>query len=155
LYTNLGRQAALAALCAACADAARDARERADWQRRLGDALAADGCPARAERAYQQAHAAVPVDDDARSALCAPLRARGDAPALAAQLAAWLPRAGARTTALLRELAELHEGPLAAPAEALAHWRRLWALDPTAEAPRERAIALAENLGRLDEALAM
>src|SRR5690606_17622441 len=34
-------------------------------------------------------------------------------------------------------------------------WRRLWALDPTAEAPRERAIALAENLGRLDEALAM
>lgn len=155
LYTESGRHHELAALADARAELATDPRERARWRHRLGGALHATGDAQGAEQAFEAVLADAPDADDARSALCELLRARGEAARLAPQLELALRRAGAHAPALRRELAELYEGPLAAPARALEHWLALCRLDPGAGEPRERAIALASGLGRLDEAAAL
>lgn len=155
LYTESGRHHELAALADARTELVTDPRERARWRERLGGALRATGDAQGAERTYEAVLADLPDADDARSALCELLRARGEAARLAPQLELALRRAGIHAPALRRELADLYEGPLAAPARALEHRLALCRLDPGAGEPRERAIELASRLGRLDEALAL
>lgn len=155
LYTELGRNEELSALSEACADAAGDARERARWRHRLGDARRAAGDRAGAERAYEAALADAPDAEEVRRALCELFRSRGEHARLAAQLEASLRRAGPRAAAVERELAELFEGPLAAPERALEHWGHLVSLDPSADEPRDRAVAIARALGRDEQAVAL
>lgn len=155
LYRETGRHDALAALSELQAQAASAASERARWQRRLGDALRARGDLAAAECAYEAALAVAPGDPEARAALAGLLRARGAHARLAELLEASLPVAGREAMALRAELAALLEGPLATPTRALDHWKQLAELDPSADLPRERAVAVAERLGRLDDALAL
>ncbi len=155
LYTHVGRHDECAALCATRADEAREPAMRAQWLARRGDALRAAGDVAGAEAAYEAALDLDPDRLETRTALCDLLRARGDAARLGVHLERALRRAGVGVPALHRELAELLEGPLGTPARALEHWIRLIALDATDREAREHAVALAIELGRLDDAVAL
>jgi tetratricopeptide (TPR) repeat protein len=155
LYTEVGRFEDCAGLCAVRAEADAEPAMRAVWLARRGDALRAAGDAAGAEAAYEETLVAAPQLAAPRAALCDLLRKRGDAARLAEHLEQRLRRDGAHAPALHRELAELHEGPLRAPARALEHWIRLVSVDATDRAARERAVALAIELGRLDDAVAL
>ncbi len=155
LYTRVGRHDDCAALCETRAAEAIEPALRAHWLARRGDALRAGGDAAGAEAAYEAALDLDPDRTETRTTLCDLLRARGDAARLAAHLEHALRRGGVGIPLLHRELAELHEGPLAAPARALEHWIRRIALDATDREAREHAVALAIGLGRLDDAVAL
>jgi tetratricopeptide (TPR) repeat protein len=155
LYTRAGRYEECAALCESRSDEAEDAPTRVLWLARCGDALSAGGDATAAEAAHE---AALRLDPDrvaSRVALCDLLRARGDAVRLAEHLEYRLRREGVRNPALHRELATLHQGPLASPARALEHWIRLVSLDATDADAREHAVSLALDLHRIDDAVAL
>lgn len=155
LYARVGRHEECAALCESRSEEADDAPTRALWLARRGDALRAGGDAEGAEAAYEAALRLDPDRAAPRAALCDLLRARGDAVRLVTHLESGRHRGAVQDPAWHRELAALHQGPLHAPARALEHWIRVVALDASDEDARENAVALAIELGRLDDAVAL
>ena len=146
--TRAGRHSECAALADRVASRASGPAERSAWNLRLGDAHRAAGAMSAAADAYRRALADRPSDSDLQAALRDLYRQLGQAEPLAPLLEAELARtAGPREVPLRLELAELLGGPLANPAAALVHYRRVLELEPGHVAALERAIACAERAG--------
>ncbi len=154
LYQRSGRQEDYVALCRKAVATCSDAGERAGWSLRLADALREAGELAPAAEAYRQTLGDRPDTREARAALRELYRRLGESDALARLLEDELSRvAGADEVPLRLELAELMVQALSRPGDALAHLRRVLELEPANSGAAERALALAEQLGRHDERL--
>ena len=156
LLQQSGRAEPLIALCRRAEAAAPGALERAQWSLRLADALRVQGELAEAAAAYRRVLAERPEDGAPRAALRDVYRRLGESEPLARLIEAELAAvAGPEEVALRSELAALLEGPLARPDEALAHWRRVFELEPGHAEATERALAAAARLDRPAEHLAL
>jgi tetratricopeptide (TPR) repeat protein len=148
LYQRLGRHDELVALARRAAAASTLPAERAAWRLRIGDALRKAGDLAGAAEAVRQGLADRPDDAAAHAVLRDLYRQLGEFTPLAMLLEAQVARAAGSSEAPIRlELASLYEGPLAKPAEALRHLRRVLEIAPGHAEALARACALAERLG--------
>lgn len=156
LYERAGRGEALVALCRQAAEVAELPAERAEWRLRLGHALRARGAAQEAAQALRAVLVERPDDRSAREAL-RDLYRELDEPEPLVRLLEYELRhcTGASEIPLRRELAELTGQRLERPADALAHLRRVLELGPGDWAAREQALALAEQLDRPEEAVAL
>lgn len=147
LYARAGRRDDEIALARRMTRSAPDPATRADWWLRLGGALRARGDAAEAIAACREVLALRPRDPGAESALRELLRETSQPEPLARLLEAALAGvAGADEIPLREELAGLLAGPLARPADALVHLRRVLELAPDRAEARERALRLADAL---------
>jgi len=152
LYQRAGRDEALIQLCERAAASCEAALERGNWYMRVGDALRGRGDDAAAAGSYRQALAERPDDRDATSALRDIYRQLGETEPLARLLEAELSRiGGAEEIPIRMELAELLEGPLSRPEDALQHLRRVLQIEPGHARALGRATELAEQTGRTAE----
>ena len=146
LYQRLGRHDELVALAQRAAAVSALPTERASWRLRIGDALRKAGDLAGAASAVRQGLADRPDDPAAHAVLRDLYRQLGESEPLALQLEAQLARASGSAEVPLRlELASLLDGPLARPAEALAHLRRVLEIVPGHAEALARACALATD----------
>jgi tetratricopeptide (TPR) repeat protein len=144
LYQRLGRHQELVVLAQRAAALSALPAERASWRLRIGDALRKAGDLAGAATTVRQGLADRPDDPAAHAVLRELYRQLGESGPLALQLEAQLARAsGSGEVPLRLELASLLEGPLARPAEALAHLRRVLEIVPGHAEALARACALA------------
>jgi len=147
LYQRLGRHDELVALARRAAAASTLPAERAGWRLRIGDALRKAGDLAGAAEAVRQGLADRPDDAAAHAVLRDLYRQLGESAPLALLLEAQVARAAGSSEAPIRlELAALLEGPLAKPADALRHLRRVLEIAPGHAEALPRACALAERL---------
>jgi tetratricopeptide (TPR) repeat protein len=151
LYQRLGRHDELVALARRAAAASSLPAERAGWHLRIADALRKVGDLAGAAEAVRQGLADRPDDPNAQAVLRDLYRQLGEFAPLALLLEAQVARAAGSAEAPIRlELAGLFEGPLARPADALRHLRRVLEIAPGHAEALARASALAERLGDAD-----
>jgi tetratricopeptide (TPR) repeat protein len=147
LYQRLGRHDELIALARRAAAASSLPAERAGWRLRIGDALRKAGDLGGAAEAVRQGLADRPDDPAAQAVLRDLYRQLGEFAPLALLLEAQVARAAGSGEAPIRlELAALFEGPLARPADALRHLRRVLEIAPGHAEALTRACALAEQL---------
>ena len=148
LYESLGRHEELIELSMRAAVACSDAGERAEWHRRAAETARGIGNADLAVQFYRQLLEDRPGDRHAEAALLELHRSRGEAGPLAELLRAELRRASRRDELTLHlELAELCAGELADPAAAIAHWRRVLALDPARGDVLDEALRCADRNG--------
>jgi len=146
LYQRTGRIRDLVALGRRAAVAVEAAGERAAWQIRVGDALAASGDAAGAAQAYRRALASRPGDRDVEALLRDLYRQLGEAEPLAQLLEAELAHVGGRDEVPLRlELAEILAGVLERPARALSHLQRVLEIHPEHPRALQHALSLARQ----------
>ncbi len=150
IYRSRERVDELRPLCARAAGAASSAAERANWWMRLIDVVRASD-PEAAIDACRKALDEQPGRASAREALRELLRETGDTAGLVEVLEQDLRDGDNR--ALRGEVADLLEGPLDRPQDALPHLQRALEIEPGDGELRFRAIALAERTGHLDVAL--
>ncbi len=156
LYQRLGRHDELVALARRAAAASALPAERAGWRLRIGDALRKAGDLAGAAEAVRQGLGDRPDDAAAHAVLRDLYRQLGEFAPLALLLEAQVARAAGSSEAPIRlELAGLLEGPLAKPADALRHLRRVLETTPGHPEALGRACALAERLGDSDALAAL
>ncbi|MEN8181454.1 MAG: hypothetical protein ABFS46_02845, partial [Myxococcota bacterium] len=156
LYEEAGHSERLIELCRARADAGEHPGERATWSMRLGAGLAVAGRSPEAIRAYHQALADRPGDREVCAALCHLYRQCGEAEPLARLLEAELALVmGSEEVARRLELADLLAERLDRAAEALPQLRRVLELDADHPVAFERGLAIAEQLGRHEDSLAL
>ena len=149
LYQRAGRDDDLIQLCKRAADACEASLERSDWHLRIGDALRRRGDDASAAESYRQVLAERPDDRSAPSALRDIYRRLGETAPLAQLLEAELSRIGGVEEIPIRmELAALLEGSLSRPPDALRHLRRVLQIEPGHVQALQRAMELAEQMGR-------
>lgn len=154
-YQRAEATAELAALARAVLDAGVAGSERAAWQLRLGDALRALDDGAGAISAYEAIDPSSAEWRASRAALAPLYRAAGRAEPLASLLAGRLEDASTsddERCALHRELADLTSSALGQPDAALRHLRALLELEPGDRSASARAIALATQLGKVEDA---
>jgi len=155
LYRLASHAEPLVALCRRAAEEL-PAVDRPRWQRRLGAVLRDLGRGAEAAEAYREVLADRPGDAEAEAALRDLYRGQGEAEPLAELLRAEIGRLDPAAQVTLRlELANLLEGALEQPEDALDELRAVLQIDPTQGAAFQRALALAERQDRPDERLAL
>lgn len=148
LYERAGQHDALIALAQRAAQSAQDPEERAGWYRRAAETACSIGNSEIAISFYQCLLTESEGDRNAEAALIGLHRERGETQQLVDLLRIELARVGSREEiALQLELAELFEGPLSDPNQALPHWRRALTLDSTQAETLDRALLCAANCG--------
>jgi tetratricopeptide (TPR) repeat protein len=144
----------LIVLCRTAAAAGAHAEERANWWARLGDAHLCVDQPQEAAEAYRQALTERPGDRAVEASLRELYRALGRSEPLVALLEAELLHLAGTTEVPVRlELVERLR--TASPANALVHASRVLQLAPRHRGALDAALALAESLGRGEDALAL
>jgi tetratricopeptide (TPR) repeat protein len=148
LYEQSGRYADLARLARRVAELVPEPDRQADWYRRAAETARGSGDAAFAVECYERLLEERPRDLDAKAALLELHRSRGDLQGLSRALQLEIPRAeGEREIELQLELADLHSDPLADPARALLHLRRVLELAPSRGDVLDQALRTAEEVG--------
>jgi len=153
-YQRGNYHADLIELCRSAAAAGEHAAERANWWARLGDAHLRVDEPHDAAEAYRRALTERPGDRAIEASLRELYRAQGRSEPLVALLEAELRHlAGTAEVPVRLELIERLRATT--PANALVHASRVLQLAPRHRGALDAALAIAESLGRGDDAVAL
>jgi tetratricopeptide (TPR) repeat protein len=148
LYERSGRHDALIGLSRRAAAVSTDPVERAEWFRRAAETARSIGAGDVAVELFGRLLEERPRDRHAETALIDLHRTRGNAEPLAMMLRHELSRAGRHDELPIQvELAQLLSEALGRDLDALSHWRRALALDPSREDTLDDGLRCANSTG--------